>query len=252
MEKMKVFLRAVNAHVLIVAFLIGLFTAVLIGVQQNLARAEVALKPSLAVVAFLQKDLANADTVIQTLRSQDAEIESIEYTSKDQAYQEALKNPSLAKSLQLLKSNPLPASLTVRLSDRALSERLDPGENLKTLENLQEIRWDPRAQSLFRSLHRWRMWALRFSAFVGLILAVWALIGLYHFLALQSRFQEIAVQMVVGVVGGALAWGLWTLGLRSVHAELIALRPVWVWAAPLLIGGVAAIGCFGLDLRHAE
>src|SRR3954468_23804142 len=99
MEKLKVFLRAVNAHVLIVAFLIGLFAAVLIGVQQNLAQAEASLRSSLAVVVFFQNDLSDANSVIQGLRGQDREIENIEYTSKDQAYQEALKNPSLAKSL---------------------------------------------------------------------------------------------------------------------------------------------------------
>jgi cell division protein FtsX len=252
MDNLKIFWRAINGHVLIVAFLIGLFSAVLIAVQQNLSKAEASLRSSLGVVVFLQKDLPDAQNRMQTLRSQDPEIESILYTSKEQAYQEALKNPSLAKSLQLLRANPVPPSFTLQYSERAWWERLDPAEKLKTIDQAQEIRWDPRAQALFRSLHRWRLWSLRFSAFLGIILAIWSLIGVYRFLALQSRFQEIAVHLGVGLVGGGLAWGIWTLGLRSIQADISTLHPSWVWAAPLLIGSIAAVGCFGLDLKHAD
>jgi hypothetical protein len=254
MEIIKLFWRAYNGHVLMVAFLIGLFSTVMIGLQQALANAEASVKGSLPVIVFLQNNVTDAEAVTLqcSIKAQDSEIQSIEYTSKDQAYQEAMKNPNLSKSLLLLKSNPLPASLTLRYSDRAWWERSEPSEKLRALSTIQEIRWDPQAGSLFRSLHRWRLWSLRFSAFVGMVLLVWAFIGLYRVLSLQSGFLEIVVHLGIGFFGGALAWGLWGVGVHSIQAEIPTLRPAWVWLVPMLIGVVSALGCFGLEIRHAD
>jgi cell division protein FtsX len=254
MNFLKRFWRAYNSHVLIVAFLIGLFGALLVGLQQTLASAEESVKSALMVVVFLQNGLSaqDADAWVAKARGDDAEILSAEYTSKEAAYQAAMKDPKLAKSLQLLKANPLPASFAVRYSDRAWAERADPAQALSSAGDIQEIRWDPQAQSLYRSLHRWRMWTLRFSAFVGMVLAVWAMIGLYRFLSLNSDFAEIAALLGVGLLGGALAWGLWSLGLRSIQADISAIHPATVWSIPIVIGIVSALGCFGLEVRHAN
>jgi hypothetical protein len=250
----RVIWRAYNGHVLIVAFLIGLFAMVLIAVQQSLLQAESSVKEALSVVVFLQNDLAGADaeTLIQSVKSQDPEITSISFTSKEQAYEEAMKDPHLAKSLLLLKSNPLPASFTLRYSDRAWLERNEPARNLSDIPAIQEVRWDPQARSLFLSLHRWRMWALRFCGFASMILFIWATIGLYRFLLLNGRAQEMVVPLAVGAVGGILAWALWGVGLHTTRAEISAFNPVWLGVIPLAIGAVSGLGCFGLDVRHAE
>ena len=254
MEFIKLFRLATIGHALIVAFMMGLFAMVMIGLQQVLVNAEASVQGSLSAAVFLQNNITDADAaaLAQTIKTQDPEILSIAYTSKDQAFQEAIKDPNLAKSLLLLKSNPLPASFMIHYSDRAWWERSEPAENLRAFPGIQEIRWDPQARSLYRSLHRWRLWALRFSAFTGIVLILWAFIGLYRFLSLQSGFREMAVHLGIGLTGGALAWGLWGMGLRSIQAEISALHPAWVWAVPLAIGVFSALGCFGLDVRHAN
>src|SRR5438477_42047 len=163
MEIRNAFKQALNGHVLIVTFVVGLFATVIIGLHQSLSNAEAQVKNSLAVLVFLQTNQSDdeASQLAQRIKTQDPEILTVTFTSKAQAYQDALKDPGLAKSLLLLKSNPLPASLAIRLSDRAWWERTDPTENLKSIANIQEIRWDPQARSLFRALHRWRLWCVR-------------------------------------------------------------------------------------------
>jgi hypothetical protein len=254
MENKNYFSRLLDGHVLIVAFMVGLFAAVMTGLQQTLASAEASVKSSLSVLVFLQNPVSDADAaqLMQQIQSQDHEVQSVLFTSKDQAYQEALKNPNLAKSLMLLKSNPLPASLLIRYSDRAWWERSDPSEKIKTLGAIQEMRWDPQAASLFRTLHRWRLWCMRFSAFILAVLAVWAFIGLYRFLSLQSTWPDILSQLSIGLIGGALAWSLWGAGLHSIQVELSPLHPIWAWLLPIVLGAVAALGCFGVEIRHAE
>ena len=101
-------------------------------------------------------------------------------------------------------------------------------------------------------MHHWRLWTMRFSAFVGVLLIVWAFIGLYRFLSLQGNARELLAHVSVGLFGGALAWGLWGISLRSAQADISSFHPAWVWLAPLVIGAVTAMGCFGLDVRHAE
>jgi hypothetical protein len=237
-----------------IAFVIGLFAVVLVGLQQILGKAELSIKNSLAVVAFMQEDLSDTDAsaLSDNWRSQDPEIVSIRYLSKEQAYQEAVKDPNLAKSLVLLKSNPLPASFTLQFSDRAWLERAEPAEKLKASGNIQEIRWDPQAHALFRSIRQWRSWAMRFSAFVGILLAVWAFIGLYRVLALHGAVADVLLTLALGALGGILAWGLWGLGLKSIHADVSPVSPVWVWLVPVAIGVISALGCFGLEVRDGD
>ena len=247
--------RAFNGHVLIVTFVMGLFATVMIGLQQSLANAESQVKNSLAVLVFLQTTVpdAEASQMAQRIKTQDPDILSIMYISKDQAYQDALKDPGLAKSLLLLKNNPLPASLVIRYSDSAWWERSDPAESLKSAANIQEIRWDPQARALFRTLHRWRLWCLRFSVFVLALLGVWAFIGLYRFLSLHSGLPEIAMQLMVGSIIGGFAAAIWSMGLRfSLQADFSSAHPAWGWALPVVIGAVAALGCYGIEFRHAE
>ena len=246
--------RPGHLHVLITSFVIGLFASVLIGLQQALAKAEASVKNSLSAVVFLQDavpDRALA-ALADTFKAQDPEIVSITFTSKDQALQEAMKDPHLAKSLMLLKANPLPASFQLRYSDRAWWERFEPAETLRGQSAIQEIRWDAQAHSVFRSLRGWRLWTLRFSAFMGLILGVWAFIGLYRFLSLHGKAPELLMGLGLGWAGGALAWGLWSMGLRSIKADLSVLQPFWVWLLPMAAGAVAALCCFGLEVRRAD
>jgi hypothetical protein len=254
MNFLKLLWRTYSAHVLMVAFLVGLFGAVLIGVQQSLASAESSLDASLSAVVFLQSTISDAEagSLQETLRAQDPEIRSAEYLSRAQAYEEAMKNPALAKSLSLLKSNPLPPSITIRFSERALWERADPTEKIRSVNGLQEIRWDAQALSLYRNLHRWRMWGIRLSGFIAMMLLVWAFIGLYRVLAQQAAWLDVMSQLVVGAIGGALAWGVWGISLKSIQLDLPFIQPIYMQLLPLFIGIVAALGCYGLEVKRAD
>lgn len=254
MEILKTHWRVHYIYILLTAFVAGLFINVLTGLQQALAHAEHTVQSSLAVVAFLRDSVSDAEAadLMSSIKTQDPEALTTTYTSKDQALQEAMKDPSLAKSLLLLKNNPLPTSIRIQYSDRAWWERFEPGDKLHGIEAIQEVRWDPQAQALFRSLHRWRLWAMRFSAFVGVIFFVWAMVGLYRFLSLRGQASELFTTLGVGLAGGMLAWGVWCVGLRTAQAEISALQPFWMWLLPMLIGVVTAQGNFGLEARHAE
>jgi len=248
------FWRAYNGHVLIITFLIGLFAMVLIAVQQNLSKAETSVKTALGVVAFLQPNTSDADAqkLADSLKAQDPEILSVEFTSKEKAYEEAMRDPNLAKSLVLIKSNPLPPSLTIQYSEAVWQNRIQPTEKISPSSAIQEIRWDPQAYALYRSIHRWRVGCMRFSGFIGAMLLIWAIIGLYQMLSANNPGREIWVTLVVGVFGGTLAWGLWAIGLHSIQAEISALRPSWIGLLPVCLGLLAALGCFGFEVRHAD
>jgi cell division protein FtsX len=254
MEMFKQFWRANYAHVLITSFVVGLFVSVLISIHQTLARAEGSIKASLRVVTFLRDSVSEQEAADlgESIKLQDAELQEVSYTSKQAAMDEAMKDPGLAKSLMLLNSNPLPASFQLRYSDRAWWDRFEPAEKLRGHEAIQEIRWDAQAHALFRSLHGWRLWAMRFSGFVGVILLVWALMGLYRFLLVHGEPRDLGLTLAVGWAGGALAWGLWGLGVRSFQPDLSLFQPFWVWLLPMGMGIVTAQGSFGLEIRHAD
>ena len=61
MNFLKQFWRTFNGHVLVVAFLIGLFAVVMVGIQQALSRAESSVKGSLSLVVFLQNNVTDAE-----------------------------------------------------------------------------------------------------------------------------------------------------------------------------------------------
>src|SRR4051812_45683517 len=96
----------------------GMFTAVILtaallgtllaGLDRTLAQAQNALRPSLRVLVFMQNTWpdSQANEWGKKLRDQNPDIQNISFISRDQAYQEAVKEISVARALVLLRENP--------------------------------------------------------------------------------------------------------------------------------------------------
>src|SRR5882724_11822222 len=122
------FFRPANAHVLMVSFLLGGIGALLIGLQQSLRTAEDSIRPALKVVALIQPTVTdeNAKKWSDGLQAADPEIASVAFISRQEALTRAQGNPALAKSLLLLRDNPLPPSVVLLYSDAAWLARPEP------------------------------------------------------------------------------------------------------------------------------
>ncbi len=247
MEIRKRLLNATNAHVLMVSFLLGGVGALLIGLQQSLKTAEASIRPALKVVVFIQDNVPDADAEkwANSLQALDPELESVTYISRQDALQKAQENPALAKSLLLLRENPFPASVVLHYRDAAWMERPEPAMTLKTQPQVQEIRWDPEARSVFRSLREWRAWLMRLTAFAMIMLAVWSFFGIYRFLSLKAPFPELIIQVGVGLIGGALAVITWGFALRGVGSDAALYTPASVSFWPLITAALSALATFG-------
>jgi len=239
--------KSANAHVLMVSFLLGGIGALLIGLQQSLKSAEESIRPALKVVIFIPSSVSEdvARKWSGTLTSMDPELESSTYISRQEALEKAQANPALTKSLILLHENPLPASVVLRFRDQAWLERPEPALDFKALPEVQEIRWDPEARSVFRSLREWRMWLLRLSAFAVLMLGVWCFFGIYRFLAMKAPLTELLIQLGIGLIGGTLATVTFGFALRELGSDAALYRPETVSFWPLAAALMASLSTFG-------
>ena len=252
MQIRKRFLNAANAHVLMVSFLLGGVGALLIGLQQSLATAESSIRPALKVAVFIQDNVPDADAQkwTQTLMTLDPELESVTYVSRQDALQKAQANPALAKSLLFLRSNPFPATVVLRYRDLAWMDRPEPAMSLKDQPQVQEIRWDPEARSVFRSLHQWRAWLMRLTIFAMIMLSVWSFFGLYRFLTVKASFSELLIQCGIGLIGGGLAMVTWGAALKGVGTDAALYRPESISFWPLITAAMAAVATFGWNVSN--
>ncbi len=246
--------KPANAHVLMVSFLLGGIGALLIGLQQSLKTAEESIRPALKVVVFVQPAITDekAKKWADTLVTADPELQSATFISRQEALDKAQGNPTLAKSLILLRDNPFPASVVLLYKDAAWLERPEPALLFKSQPEVQEIRWDPEARSVFRSLRQWRAWLLRLSAFAVLMLTVWCFFGLYRFLAMKAPYSELFIQLGIGLIGGSLAMATWGLALRGIGQDAALYRPEFVSFWPLAAALMAALATFGWKVSHED
>jgi cell division protein FtsX len=238
---------ATNAHVLMVTFLLGGTGALMIGLQQSLHTVEQAIRPELNVAVFVQPNVTDQDAAqwARTLQTTDPEIASVKFVSRDEALQKAQGNPALVKSLLLLRDNPFPASVLLQYNDRAWLERPEPALALRSMPQVQEIRWDPEARSVFRSIRQWRAWLARLTIFALLMLFIWCFFGIYRFLVLKASFGQLLMQLGIGLIGGSLAVTTWGLALRGIGSDAALYRPEVVSFWPLVAAVMAALATFG-------
>jgi cell division protein FtsX len=248
------FFKPANAHVLMVSFLLGGIGALLIGLQQTLRTAEESIRPALKAVIFIQSNVTddNAKKWADSLVLVDPEIQSATFISRQEALHAAQGNPALAKSLLLLRDNPFPASVVLLYKDSAWLSRPEPAMMLKNQSQVQEIRWDPEARSVFRSLRQWRVWLLRLSAFAVLMLAVWCFFGIYRFFAMKTPYAELFIQLGIGLIGGSLAMATWGFALRGIGQDAALYRPESVSIWPLVTALMAALATFGWKVSRED
>ncbi len=234
-------------HLVITSLLFGMGAALLYGVQQTLGEAQVLLRPSLVVTAFIAPSVPDADAakLESAVKTADSEIQSVGLITQEAAYQQALHDPILSKSLMILKDNPLPASLSITYSDKAWTQRTQPADNLRTFKEIEDLRWDSAARSVFRSLAQWRQWLFRFELLAAAVLLVWSVIGLYWFFAKHCPIAALCRDILTGLAGGALALGIWAIALRSLGMDAAAYRPAAFSILPLVIGAVVGLASFG-------
>src|SRR6185437_5977925 len=107
----------------------------------------------------------------------------------------------------------------------AWMERPEPTERLSGVSGIQDIRWDARARSNFRMVHQWRTWGLRMAMVASAALVLWAFFGVYRFLKTRARFSELLKTTCLGVVGGALAVGVWMAAAHFLGSDAATLGP---------------------------
>lgn len=238
-----------TGHVFMVAFLLGMGAALLAGMDRSLAVAEDAQRRQLAAVLFFQANASDPETqkLANALPSQDSSIVSVQYLSKQSALDNAQRDPAFSRSLVILKENPLPASVTVRYRDDAWLERSEPGEALRGIPEIQEVRWDPEARTAFRSLHQWRLGLRRLLWGAAALMILWALSGLFRFIRKGFPIQSLSFLGIVGAAGGALAMLFWAFSVKrlGIDASLYSGSP---WSPyPVVVGMLVSVAGFGLE-----
>lgn len=243
------------SRLIMLSFFLGIGTALLVGGQQALSKAEESIRKSLYVSIFLQTTVSDvqAQACAEQLRKNDTAITALSYTSKAQALQDATKDPALAKSLVLLKENPFPASYIIRYADTAWLDRQDPALPLRSIPEIQDIRFDPERRSVFVSLHQWKIWLFRFNVGGVLGMLLWAFLGLFRFIKDRMPVRRLIRQVGTGVAAGMLAVGVWALMLHYLGGEAAKYQPAAFSWIPVFIAALGAMAAYAWEENaHAE
>lgn len=240
-------------------FVVGLFGLVTHNLQVALSQIEARVE----VVAYLRDDASATDIedAVTGLRDQ-PEVESVIFVSKDSALARARRDLSdFEEVFRGLESNPLPASLEIRLSEgnrepETVELLASIAEVIPVVEDVQFGReWVDRLDTL-RSL------AGAASAGLGLAFALVAalIIGTALRIAIFARRDEIYVMRLVGardafirrpfllegfltgLAGGVVAIALTAVAWRVVSRFLFRIE--WL-PAGWLLGGLLAGGILG-------
>ncbi len=243
-----------TVHVLMLSFLMGGMGSVMVGLQDSLKMAELSVRSNLKVIVFIQQSVKDeiAKQWSESLPAQDAEIESVDFVSRQEALEKAQENPALVKSLILLRENPLPSTAIVRYKDSAWLERPEPAVGLQSAPEIQELRWDPEARSLFQKLRQWRVWVMRLSLFAVILMGIWASMGLYRYWLLRSQPRELLKQLGIGLVGGGLALLMIQLALHRVGLEASAFKPALHSPWPLVAAALASVATYGWKIADEK
>ncbi len=243
--------RLVRTHAFVVSFLVTLLALFIVEGYQRLGQESRHIKEGLVVVVFLQNSLSDAQALgwLDQFKLQDKDIESAVLTTKEQAFQKAALDPMLAKSLQLLKENPLPASVVIHYSDTAWMQSVAPVERLKVLPSITEIRWDPQVLSTWQSVERWRIAIRRLALLLLGVVGLWACAGIYRFFVLHLLPGEMILHVGWGLLGGGIAEAVWLQTLRTAFENSAMTVSS---SLPLGAGIAGALACLGFRFFHAK
>jgi cell division transport system permease protein len=228
---------------LMTAAVIGIAVALPAGlhlVVKNVQSLSGAWEGSASISLFLRTEVsAQAAEDLATRLRQRPLIEAIQLISREQALAEFRALSGFGEALDLLAENPLPSLLLVQPAPRA-SEPAAAEALLEQLRAEPEVELAQLDLQWVRRLHAFTAAAQRGIAVLGAVLAagVLLIIGNTIRLEIQNRQAEIEISRLVGatnafirrpflytglwygLLGGAIAWLLITVGLWLLHGPM--------------------------------
>lgn len=243
---------------------LSLFVAGLFGLTaHNLQRALVRVEERVEVVAYLKDDVAQADVeAAQAGLRALPEVAAVQYVSKDDALAAAMRDlPDFQDVFRDLDSNPLPASLEVRLRAgfRTSAEVEAIAQRLRAHAFVDDVRFGREWVDKIVSIRR--IIAGGVSIIGGAFAAVAAIvIATAVRIAVAARREEISIMrlvgattgfiqrpfllegLITGLLGGGIAAGLTYAAYRVIDQSLYQIEwlPSW-W----LVAGIAIGATFG-------
>jgi len=245
-------LRFANLHIFLVSFFLALAATALLGLEQMLGATESTLRDSMNVTAFLQPAVSDEDgqKVADAIKADDAQVESAQFTGRNAALARAQQDPLLSKSLMLLKDNPLPGFVTIRFSDAAWLERMDPSVTLSKYPQIQDVRWNAPGRMSFRSTIQWRRWIMRMGFGLLALIFLWCIAGVYQTLSARLSLGAVLTAVAVGILGAAGAVGLWVWTLQRLGPDAAIIRPGHLSLLPILSGIIVGMALSGWGELH--
>jgi cell division transport system permease protein len=243
---------------------LSLFVAGLFGLTaHNLQQALVRVEERVEVVAYLKDDVAQADVeAAQAGLRALPEVAAVQYVSKDDALAAAMRDlPDFQDVFRDLDSNPLPASLEVRLRAgfRTSAEVEAIAQRLRAQTFVDDVRFGREWVDKIVSIRR--IIAGGVSIIGGAFAAVAAIvIATAVRIAVAARREEISIMrlvgatpgfiqrpfllegLITGLLGGGIAAGLTYAAYRVIDQSLYQIEwlPSW-W----LVAGIAIGATFG-------
>jgi cell division transport system permease protein len=243
---------------------LSLFVAGLFGLTaHNLQQALVRVEERVEVVAYLKDDVAQTDVeAAQAGLRALPEVAAVQYVSKDDALAAAMRDlPDFQDVFRDLDSNPLPASLEVRLRAgfRTSAEVEAIAQRLRAQTFVDDVRFGREWVDKIVSIRR--IIAGGVSIIGGAFAAVAAIvIATAVRIAVAARREEISIMrlvgatpgfiqrpfllegLITGLLGGGIAAGLTYAAYRVIDQSLYQIEwlPSW-W----LVAGIAIGATFG-------
>ncbi len=243
---------------------LSLFVAGLFGLTaHNLQRALVRIEERVEVVAYLKDSVAQSDVEAARARLRALpEVAAVQYVSKDDALAAAMRDlPDFQDVFRDLDSNPLPASLEVRLRPgfRTSAGVEAVAQRLRAYAFVDDVRFGREWVDKIVSIRR--IIAAGVSIIGGAFAAVAAIvIATAVRIAVSARREEISIMrlvgatagfiqrpfllegLITGLLGGGIAAGLTYAAYRIIDQSLYRLEwlPSW-W----MVAGIAVGAAFG-------
>ena len=216
---------------LFVSFVIlGVF---LVGIE-NMDQIISGWEEKVAIVAFLKEGLGpnEVDKLYDKIMGEER-VEEIIYTSKEEALEKFLKEEALEKEMDILKENPFPASLLIKVKRDIGTIKKIAGE-ISNYPEIEEVDYGGRgAEELFRATSLFRMVSLILGGILGLGLLIIASL-LFGLTLPKQRIEGLkekgkSIWMIRGsVLGQGILQGLFTslfaLGVLYGIYRLLILR----------------------------
>ena len=107
---------------------------------------------------------------------------------------------------------------------------------------VSDVRWDPRALDIFRTLYQWERW-IRFTGYSAFsILLVSVLWGIISFVLSKGVLKTLLFQISMGAVGAFSAVALWQIVVRSSVLGVVLPQPSfsgWLFFLGLFAAGAS-------------